>query len=109
MSIYVILVGQKSFLVKNGNLICQSSTFLDDSGSPGGDITSKFRTNIKIIYSTNNYLMYSTINKPMYSTNTKLMYNTKNKPLYQNFHITKTKHILFKEQIINRIIEIGFL
>lgn len=53
--------------------------------------------------------MYSTINKPMYSTNTKLMYNTKNKPLHQNFHITKTKHILFKEQIINRIIKIGFL
>lgn len=83
--------------------------FLDDSGSPGGDITSKFRTNIKIIYSKNNYLMYSTINKPMYSTNTKLMYNTKNKPLYQSFHITKMKHILFKEQIINRIIKVGFL
>lgn len=53
--------------------------------------------------------MYSTINKPMYSTNTKLMYNTKNKPLYQSFHITKMKHILFKEQIINRIIKVGFL
>lgn len=67
--------------------------FSDDSGSPGGDITSKFRTN----------------NKPMYSTNNKLMYSTNNKPLYQSFHITNNKHAQCLEQIINPIIKLGFL
>lgn len=40
----------------------------DASGSPGGDITSKFRTNMQPLYRTNIKPMYGTNNKPMYGT-----------------------------------------
>lgn len=56
---------EKSFLFRNdGNHL----HFSDASGAPGGDITSKFRTNIKPLYRTNIKPMYGTNNKPMYGT-----------------------------------------
>lgn len=56
---------EKSFLFMNdGNHLLLS----DASGSPGGDITSKFRTNMQPLYRTNIKPMYGTNNKPMYGT-----------------------------------------